>query len=268
MAIVEDLTAVANASPEKMGGGEALSILQSARTQEKGVVPATVSAVFTAVIASACCWLPLLLIAFGVSAAGVGSFFEKYRAYFLTATFGLLGVAWYFSYRSATRRALARLRSRPGSLPAAMVSCCSTEAKTINCHSSQSSKAGTDPVRQRFAVRRFNRPVLWSATVLIVLAAVFPHWSGLIFGAGNNPSSEATITDAEETIVLQLSGMTCEGCVATVQQALNKVPGVSRVTVNHARSEAAVVTQKCCPVSYDSLIRAVRDAGFNAQVSG
>lgn len=48
--------------------------------REKGAFLATLGAVFTAIMGSACCWLPLLLIAFGFSAAGVGAFFEQYRA--------------------------------------------------------------------------------------------------------------------------------------------------------------------------------------------
>ncbi len=37
----------------------------------------------TALLSPACCWLPLLLIAFGASAAGVSGFFETYRPYLL-----------------------------------------------------------------------------------------------------------------------------------------------------------------------------------------
>ena len=63
--------------------------------------------VLAALIASACCWLPLLLVTFGVSAAGVSAQFESVRPYFLALTAVLLGAGFYFSYfRRRMRRAL------------------------------------------------------------------------------------------------------------------------------------------------------------------
>ncbi len=44
----------------------------------KGTV-ATVSALLIAVISSACCWLPLLLLAFGLSGGVVAASFESWR---------------------------------------------------------------------------------------------------------------------------------------------------------------------------------------------
>ena len=76
----------------------------SVETTEKKVRLATLGAVFTAIVGSACCWLPFLLIAFGFSAAGAGSIFAEYRPFFLTATFVLLALAWYLTYRSAIER--------------------------------------------------------------------------------------------------------------------------------------------------------------------
>jgi len=45
----------------------------------------TPAAVGSAILSSACCWLPLLLLAFGLSAGGVAGFFETVRPYFLAA---------------------------------------------------------------------------------------------------------------------------------------------------------------------------------------
>ena len=53
--------------------------MASVQTSEKKAWLATFGAVVTSIVASACCWLPLLLIAFGFSAAGIGSIFEEYR---------------------------------------------------------------------------------------------------------------------------------------------------------------------------------------------
>jgi copper chaperone CopZ len=239
------------------------------QTKDKGAFPATLGSLFTAIVASACCWLPLLLIAFGFSAAGVGSFFEQYRPHFLCATFMLLAVAWYLTYRAALLGAWARLTGKP-SPPAAVEACCATETPVAATHSCcatpQTSTVTGQPVRQRFSLRRFNQVMLWVATAIILLFALFPQWVGLILGSGGTASTETTISDGQQQIVLKTDGMSCEGCAATVQQALLKVPGVTHADVNYSRSEAVVTMEKCCPVSPVSLIQAVRDAGYNAQV--
>jgi len=53
----------------------------------------------TAVAASACCWLPLLLAGIGVGATGVGAAFESLRPYLMVGTALLLGAAFYLTYR-------------------------------------------------------------------------------------------------------------------------------------------------------------------------
>jgi hypothetical protein len=55
-------------------------------------------AVITAILSSACCWLPLLLIAFGASAAGVAGFFDAYRPHLLASTAILMAVGFYLVY--------------------------------------------------------------------------------------------------------------------------------------------------------------------------
>jgi copper chaperone CopZ len=263
------------------GNGEAVGTvpLKPGQTKkEKGAWLATLGAIFTGVVGSACCWLPLLLIAFGFSAAGAGSFFEQYRPYLLTATFALLGLAWYLTYRTALQRVWGRLTGRRRPMPAVEAccpteplaaptdSCCATEPEPVDCCAPQTCSATGQAVRQRFSMRQFNQVMLWVATVVILLLALFPHWVGLILGSGGSQRTGTTAPDDQAQLVLRLDGMTCEGCAATVQQALRKVPGVIHVEVNYTRSEALVTTDKCCSPSPDPLIRAVRDAGYDAQV--
>lgn len=121
MASVANQNAVAEACPAH-------------QPKEKGAFLATLGAFSTAILGSACCWLLLLLIAFGFSAAGVGSFFEQYRPHLLCATFALLAIAWYLTYRATLVRAWARLR-RDSVAPAAVEACCTTEAPPAATHS-------------------------------------------------------------------------------------------------------------------------------------
>jgi copper chaperone CopZ len=250
------------------------------QTKDRGAFLATLGAVFTAILGTACCWLPLLLIAFGFSAAGVGSFFEQWRPYFLAVAFALLAVAWYFTYRAAIWRAWARLRGKPTSVPA-VEACCAAETSPAAAHTCCGSEAEPEPedccaprgraiagpsTHRRFTMRQFNQVMLWMATVLIVLFALFPKGIGLLLGGSGNNSTAGVNLDGQRQIVLKLQGMTCEGCAATVQQALRKVPGVSQVQVNCDRAEAVVYFDPCCAVQPEALIDAVQKAGYIAQV--
>ena len=254
----------------------------AARPRPKGAWAATLGSVFTAILGSACCWLPLLLIAFGFSAAGVGSFFEQYRPYLLAATAALLGVAWCLTYRPALRRAWARLRGRAVTAPVGDACCAgqpspATEARA--CCSTRPADAGeaccaTRPQGavghpgRRFTLRRFNEMMLWAATLGVLLIALFPNWNGLIPGGDSPEPSGAAGEDGGQRLVLEVRGMTCEGCAATVRQALSNVAGVARVQVDYARAEAVVKGKPGSAVRPEDVLRALEDAGFRGKVKG
>ena len=61
---------------------------------------------------------------------------------------------------------------------------------------------------------------------------------------------------------LSISGMSCAGCVATVENALKNVPGVTEATVNFAEHTATVTGA----VDPQALITAVRAASYDAAV--
>ena len=64
-----------------------------------------------------------------------------------------------------------------------------------------------------------------------------------------------------DTITLAIGGMTCASCVAHVQKALGKVPGVLQANVNLA-TEKAAVTYVAGAVDTSTLREAVREAGY------
>ena len=66
----------------------------------------------------------------------------------------------------------------------------------------------------------------------------------------------------QETILLSVYGMSCAGCVNTVESALKDVPGVQLASVNFAGQTAAVTGE----VLASSLIQAVDDAGYDARL--
>jgi len=68
---------------------------------------------------------------------------------------------------------------------------------------------------------------------------------------------------AEQTIDLAISGMTCASCVGRVEQALAKVSGVLKATVNLATERAAVHIASGA-VTAAELVDAVKRAGYEA----
>ena len=66
-----------------------------------------------------------------------------------------------------------------------------------------------------------------------------------------------------EQIDLNIAGMTCSSCVATVERSLNKVPG-AKATVNLATETAHILVPKGTPNK--SLIDAVKAAGYSAKL--
>ncbi|HET9112372.1 MAG TPA: heavy metal translocating P-type ATPase [Burkholderiales bacterium] len=67
--------------------------------------------------------------------------------------------------------------------------------------------------------------------------------------------------DVQE-INLGIKGMTCASCVARVEKALSKVPGVRSVAVNLATEQARIEAYAGTPA--DSLLQSVRAAGYEA----
>jgi len=67
-----------------------------------------------------------------------------------------------------------------------------------------------------------------------------------------------------ETITLSVGGMTCASCVATVEKALNRLPGVKTATVNFAIEKAIVeFDPRVSPLP--SLEKAVTDVGYEVR---
>lgn len=63
-----------------------------------------------------------------------------------------------------------------------------------------------------------------------------------------------------QSVRLSISGMTCAGCVSSVETALSKVPGVMTSAVNFAEHTANVTGD----MTADALVQAVKSAGYDA----
>ena len=67
-----------------------------------------------------------------------------------------------------------------------------------------------------------------------------------------------------KTVILNVSGMTCEACPITVKKALQKVPGVSKIDVLYEKKQV-VVTFDDSKTNTDALVNATTNAGYPSQ---
>src|SRR6266568_6085151 len=73
-------------------------------------------------------------------------------------------------------------------------------------------------------------------------------------------------TTTAPTLDLGIGGMTCASCVARVEKALKKVPGVQDASVNLA-TESVRISYAPSDQMEARLRRAVRDAGYEPRVT-
>lgn len=150
-------------------------------------------ALLSALTASSCCWLPLVLIAFGAgSAAAAIAYIEPYRVPVSILALCALAVAFYYTYRKPKTAA-----EGGGDCCSAVESCCS-------------------PERSGSIMKTINKIMLWAATAFVLLLLFFPEAIfSLLAGAAPNAGSTADITstnidDTErfESVTIGIEGMT------------------------------------------------------------
>lgn len=204
-----------------------------------------IGTVLSAIMASSCCWLPLLLLAFGVSGAGIAGALEVYRPLFIVLTSGFLSAAFYFTYRSRTALA-------------SEGDCCST-AHDCCAVPQQGAK------RWGLSMMTMNKVMLWGVTLMAVLFLFFPKY--ISFFAGQQVEIENTATSALVTkTTIAIEGMTCEGCSVALGKTIKGVPGVLSAKVDYSNKQAVVSTEACCPFPKDEILKAIEDAGFSGSV--
>lgn len=184
--------------------------------------------VVAAILSSACCWLPLVLIAFGASAVGVAGFFEAYRLYFIMSAVGLLAFGFYMIY-------FRKENCEPGS------SCATPNRK----------------------LRIFSQAILWTATVLVGTFVFFPNYVGFMLGS---PTQAATTVDTAglASAKFHIEGMTCEGCANILHGALTKLPDVKAAEVDFSTKTAVIRYEPDKPVPPERVFEAVTAAGYSA----
>lgn len=196
------------------------------RSRNIGILT-TAGAVISAVLSSACCWLPVLLIAFGASAAGLSGFFDTYRLYFLSVTAILLATSFYLVY-------FRKQKCGPGN------ACAVPNPKLV----------------------LFSKVMLWVAAAVVLLFALFPNYFGLLAGKRNGETGNMTNPDELRLVELRITGMTCQACGVHVQRALSKVAGVSSAEVSYKRKAASLIVPEGAEIPREAILEAIANAGY------
>ena len=187
---------------------------------------AGIGAVLAAMASSACCWLPLLLLAFGASAVGVATFLEAWRGWFLGSAAILLALGFYLSYfrKSACKPGDACAAPTPG-------------------------------------LRRVNRAMLWVAAAFVAVFAFFPNTLGLLHQI--NPAESQQLSTADlESLVLSVQGMTCEACAIGIEKALAERPDIASARVDYAAKKVTIQPAPGHALSIESIDRTIRELGY------
>lgn len=206
------------------------------------------SAFVAAFVSSLCCVLPVLSVALGLGAFGVASVFETLRPYLLIVAVLALGFGFYQTY-------FRREKCKEGEA-------CATKP-----------------------IGRFNQVVLWLATIGVLTFAVFPYFTGYIVSALDkpqptaemnqtvnqqpsetensvNPNSSESENQDRKTVVIEVGGMTCEGCASQLNVALKRQKGVISAEASYANKNVKVVYNPK-QITLEKIKEAIRNAGYD-----
>lgn len=182
----------------------------------------------SAVFASACCGLPLLLIALGLGGLGLGRFLGIYHWHFTGAGALLLAAAWFvfLKERSRLRAAGSKIRNA-----------------------------------------RLTPLLLAVATAAVLGFGALNVWSALGLGSKAREVAAAGLGSSGELAqaVLPVEGMTCFTCEWSVEKALGKLEGV--VEAKASASEGKVVVRyNPGHVTLEQMVEAVAATGYKASL--
>lgn len=177
-----------------------------------------------AFVASLCCVTPVFAFLAGIGGiASTFSWVEPFRPYLVGLTVLLLGSAWYQKLR-----------------PQWDPKCACEENPSF------------------WRSKRF----LGIVTVLAVLLLAFPYYSDAFF-----PKQQKQVVYVQEgqvgTITLDIEGMTCTGCEATVKNAANSVVGVLETEASYETGKATIKFDQS-KTNREAIVTAINKTGYTA----
>jgi mercuric ion transport protein len=190
-----------------------------------------VSVVLTALAASACCILPLVLGVASAGTLGLSAALTPYRPYLIGVTLLLLCRAFYAAYRPTT------------------ASTCATE--------------GDCAPDGRTSTGRSTRAMLWAITAFTLVIMAYPQIAAPRVRAQMSVVPPGPATAAVQTATFSVGKMDCEACSGQIVDALQKTTGVYDAQVSFG-AKRAVVRYDSTRVSVPQLRSIIGSTGFPA----
>jgi copper chaperone CopZ len=180
----------------------------------------------SAVLASACCGLPLLLLGVGLGGLGLGSFLGTYHWYFTGGGIVFLAGAWFVFMTEK-----ARLR------------------------------AAVSEIRHA----RLTPALLAVATAAVVGFGGLNAATALGLGSKAREVSQASSGSYGELeqVVLPVEGMTCVTCEWGIEKALGKLEGVVEAKASSSEHKV-LVRYETGRVSLEQMVEAIATTGYKA----
>jgi copper chaperone CopZ len=115
-------------------------------------------------------------------------------------------------------------------------------------------------------VAKWNKVVLWLATVFVIAVAAFPTYSGvaarLLVPAGASDSGPSQVGLA--TLQVSIPSMDCGACAAGIEAQLNKQDGVQTAKVDFA-TKTAVIRFDPGKLSPERVTALINETGFKGE---
>jgi len=71
----------------------------------------------------------------------------------------------------------------------------------------------------------------------------------------------------QENVTIKVSGMSCQHCVQSIENALQQSNGVDKVLVD-LNEEKAYIEYDPSKINEEKLLQAIKDAGYEGTISG
>lgn len=197
-------------------------------------VASGMGALFSALLASACCLGPIVLAGIGLGGLGLAATFAPYRPVFLVLTGVLLAAAFYFAYRK----------------------------REVVCKDGRCELRASGPVYKAF---------LWFLAFVVALMAAFPLYAHRLTGptpqGGGGGPGRAIESGHDRTWMLGVKGMTCRSCSRQVDQALEALPGIKASRTDYATGQTVLIVD---PTRADSsaILAAIHELGYDPRFTG
>ncbi len=193
--------------------------------------------VLSIALATACCWLPFILLIAGVGSLGFARTLTAYRPYFYTIAFVALGYAFYFTYRHRTEEEEA---------------CCVGETDETS--------------KKKNHIHRASKWALWIVTALLIGSLFLPQWMDKTL-MNIQASSEDFSAEGNFLFEFTITGMDCASCAAGLQISLKNLPGVLDAQVNYPEGHAILLLRKPPDNAFlDKLAQKIKEMGYGIHV--